>query len=197
MTEFGISPDGFLFETEVHTLTGQVQQDFPWADPLAFEAMLMLARAYQAHTRAVRPTEAEFGLSGARYSVLRCLNNSETGRLTMKEIARRLSVTAPNVTRLVEGLVRDGLVLREPDREDRRIAWIEMTQEGRVLFDTLRPRRIQQAERHFGRLDEAEKRLLIHLLSKLRMNILLRPALSPGIDAASPALQKQGTVANG
>lgn len=188
MNEFTIDQDGFLVESEVRQLALRVQGDFPWADPLAFEAMLMLARAYQAHTKAVRPTEAEFGLSGARYSVLRCLYLSDDGRLSMKELAKRLLVTAPNVTRLVEGLVKDGLVTRAPDQDDRRMAWIELTDEGRSLFETLRPRRIKQAERHFGKLDDQEKRLLIHLLSKLRMSILMRPGLPESLPAgAEPA----------
>lgn len=185
MEQFTVSPEGLLSEIEVQDLARRVHEEYEWADPLSFEAMLMLARAYQAHTKAVRPTEAEFGLSGARYSVLRCLNNSETGRLTMKEIARRLSVTAPNITRLVEGLAREGLVARGPDPDDRRIAWIEMTDRGREVFETLRPRRIRRAERHFSSLDVQEKQLLIHLLSKLRMSILTGPMSEEGVHVPS------------
>lgn len=178
MEQFSASSEGLFYENEVRQLADGIHADHPWADPLAFEAMLMLARAYQAHTKAVAPTQAEFGLSGARFSVLRALYLSDGDRLPMKEIARRLLVTAPNVTRLVEGLARDGLVSRENNREDRRMVWIALTPEGRGLFETLRPQRIRQAERHFGKLDEEEKRLLIHLLTKLRMSIVMR-SLSP------------------
>src|SRR5437867_10461182 len=107
MNEFTIGTDGFLHENEVRELSERLRRELPTADPLAYEAMLMLARAYQAHTRAIGPVETEFGLSGARFSVLRALYLAEGGRLSMKAIARRLLVTAPNITRLVEGLLGD------------------------------------------------------------------------------------------
>src|SRR5207247_1491172 len=43
--------------------------------------------------------------------------------------------------------------------------------EGRTLFEAVRPARVRQGARHFSLLDDDEKRLLIHLLSKVRMSV--------------------------
>src|SRR5581483_880069 len=100
----------------------------------ALEASVMVARAFQAHMQAVAPVKAEFGLSGARYDLLRALVHA--GRpLKMNEIARRLLVTPTNVTRLVTSLIEEGLLRRIDSPEDRRAVLIEPTQQGEQLYE--------------------------------------------------------------
>ena len=55
------------------------------------------------------------------------------GDLGMAEIADRLSVTKRNITGLVDGMERDGLVVRRAHPTDRRIKLIRLTAEGQAM----------------------------------------------------------------
>ena len=46
-------------------------------------------------------------------------------------LAEKLRISPATVSELVDGLVREGLVLRQPDPDDRRAVLLELTTEGR------------------------------------------------------------------
>ena len=57
-----------------------------------------------------------------------------SGALTPRELADAERVQPPTMTKIVAGLVEEGLVARTPDPLDRRIAWLTVTPEGRKLL---------------------------------------------------------------
>ena len=59
-------------------------------------------------------------------------------------LAEALSVTAPTASRLVERLVRKGLVRRRADRQDRRQVRIGLTEAGRDLVRLVTERRREE-----------------------------------------------------
>jgi DNA-binding MarR family transcriptional regulator len=63
------------------------------------------------------------------------------GNLTLSELAEAERVQPPTITRIVESLVQQGLVTREPCEHDRRVAHVRATAEGRALVDAIRRRR--------------------------------------------------------
>jgi DNA-binding MarR family transcriptional regulator len=64
-----------------------------------------------------------------QYNVLRIIHTE--GPVAQADIARRLLVTAPVVTRLVSGLVDAGLLERGRDARDRRSVRLTLTHSGR------------------------------------------------------------------
>ena len=56
---------------------------------------------------------------------------SETGPMTMGEIARCLTISPQQATQLADKLIADGWVFRNSDENDRRIVYIELTQDGK------------------------------------------------------------------
>jgi DNA-binding MarR family transcriptional regulator len=75
-----------------------------------------------------------FGITFARYEVLRLLSFSREGRLALSIIGERLMVHPTSVTNAIDRLVAAGLVARIPDDEDRRRVFASLTPEGnRVL----------------------------------------------------------------
>jgi MarR family transcriptional repressor of emrRAB len=176
VSRFSVSPDGFLSDDAVQGISQRAQALDPSADPLAIEMMRMIGTTYAALHRVVEPTLSEFGLSGARFSVLRVLYDADSEPLTMSELARRLSVTPPNITRLIRGLKQDGFVDQIDDGGDRRVAQIALTQSGRERFETSAPESWKQVHQSCAGLEADEKRFLIHLLAKLRLTIAARPA---------------------
>ena len=49
----------------------------------------------------------------------------------MSEIGRRLYISKPYMTALIDTLIKDGLVERQPDLADRRVINISITEQGK------------------------------------------------------------------
>jgi DNA-binding MarR family transcriptional regulator len=69
------------------------------------------------------------------FEALLVLARADEGRLKRVELARRLLLTPSGVTRLLEGLERSGLVRRTTCPTDLRVAYAELTEEGRARFE--------------------------------------------------------------
>ncbi len=79
-------------------------------------------------------------LTAARLSALSVLVFG--GQTTLGELARMEQVTAPTMSRLVRGLERDGLVVREAHDADRRVVRVRATKEGTRILERGRERRV-------------------------------------------------------
>jgi DNA-binding MarR family transcriptional regulator len=111
-------------------------------------------------------------LSLGRYNVLRLLYEAEENRLLMSEIGDGLEISPTVVTRLVDSLAAEGLVERAEHPDDKRKTWAVLTPAGRALFEAELPLMQRQVEKVWQGLSAEEKRLLVHLLSKLRLSLL-------------------------
>jgi DNA-binding MarR family transcriptional regulator len=79
-----------------------------------------------------------FGLTSSAFNVLRSLRDARAGR-PRGEIARRLINRASDVTRLIDGLARRGLVRRVRSRRDRRLSLTRITPRGLALLERIEP----------------------------------------------------------
>jgi DNA-binding MarR family transcriptional regulator len=59
----------------------------------------------------------------------------------MRDLCAAEQVQPPTMTRIVAALVAAGLVLREADAEDGRVAWVKVTPDGRRLLERSRRRK--------------------------------------------------------
>ena len=94
----------------------------------------------------------------------------------MSEIVHGMNVSATNVTKLVEGLERDGYVRRVDNPRDKRKVWVELMPKGHEAVEDAIPSVSQHITNLWMCLSAEEKKVLIHLLSKLRFGILTDPA---------------------
>jgi DNA-binding MarR family transcriptional regulator len=74
--------------------------------------------------------EREHGLSLSAYSVLATLTRRPEGQLRMSELADRVLISRPGMTRLIERLERDGLVERRRGGADSRQVHAAITDRG-------------------------------------------------------------------
>ena len=58
---------------------------------------------------------------------------AQTG-MTMSELAKNLMMTKPQLTHVVDSLVKVGVVERRPDTKDRRVINLALTEKGRALL---------------------------------------------------------------
>jgi DNA-binding MarR family transcriptional regulator len=105
------------------------------------DATALAARLRLGVTRLARRLrqEAEAGISP---SMLSALSSAERrGSLTMRDLCHAEQVQPPTMTRIVAALVEAGLVVREPDPIDGRVAWVNVTPGGRRLLERSRRRK--------------------------------------------------------
>ncbi len=113
---------------------------------------------------------AQFATTLPRFDVLAALDAAE-GDLTMGALSARLMVTSGNVTGLVNGMEKDGLVIRRPHPADRRSTLIGMTESGRALFAAMAPAHASWIEETMTGLDRTEAALLWQALGHLKASV--------------------------
>ncbi len=115
----------------------RIQQRRFWN--VADEAVVSLIVA-AAHIEQV--TEAVFehhGITGDQYNVLRILRGVHPAGHPRCEVARRMIHPSPDVTRMLDRLVRRGLVARVRDPADRRLSVATITKAGLFLLEGIDP----------------------------------------------------------
>ncbi len=108
--------------------------------------------------RRLRVQDEALGVSAPRLSVLSVLVFSGPRRIG--ELARAEQVEPPTISRLVDALVRDGLVVREPDPDDARAVIVRATPEGRRTLERGRAQRLEALEASLRGLSDRELRAL-------------------------------------
>ena len=107
------------------------------------------------------------GITQQQYNVLRILNGAYPGAHPRGEIARRMVRRAPDLTRMIDRLVRMDLVEREKGEQDHRQSLARITAKGRSLVEELHPR-VQRATQFLAeRMTAEEARQLTDLLEKI------------------------------
>ena len=90
------------------------------------------------------------------------------GRLTMSELAGRVTLSRTRVSRLVDELVGDDLVAREANPDDGRSSFAVITDHGRSRFRAAAPKYVAAIDRELaGPLSGAELRALAASLEKV------------------------------
>jgi DNA-binding MarR family transcriptional regulator len=93
----------------------------------------------QSHASILRELDAELvaehGMTTRDYEVLLYLAQAPERRLAMSALAERTMLTRSGITRLVDGLVGNGLIERISCPEDARISYASLTDAG---YETLR-----------------------------------------------------------
>ena len=106
-------------------------------------------------------------LTYQQYNVLRMIDT--LGPQPQAEVARRLMVTAPVVTRLASALVDAGLVARLADARDRRTVRLELTPKGRRQARAMRRDLLAAAHELLEPLPEERRAAVAAALEELQV----------------------------
>jgi DNA-binding MarR family transcriptional regulator len=131
---------------------------------LARRASEALDRVAAAAERLLERHAGGYGLSDAKLEVLEVLRCCDDRRACLHALGDELGVTRPNVTKLVDGLERGGLVERLPHPSDRRMVQAHVTSEGMEVAARALPGRGEVIERIWDGLDDGELAQLAALL---------------------------------
>jgi DNA-binding MarR family transcriptional regulator len=112
--------------------TTQSSATTPETSVLEIKAFVRLVRAGVSVTRDLSAQlQADHGLTINAYEALLRLARAPDRRMRRVDLANSLLLTASGVTRLLDGLEREGLVGREECPTDRRVSYAVLTKAGR------------------------------------------------------------------
>lgn len=112
---------------------------------------------------------ARHGVYEGQQYILQCLWAQEG--LTPGEVAGRLGLATPTVTRATARMEAAGLLRREPHERDRRRVRLFLTDRGRALEKTIGHEIDELSERALASLDRSERAGLVRALDSVRRNL--------------------------
>jgi len=140
------------------------QRRFP---SLADEAVVSLMVAAEHLDQAVAPIWERHGITADQYNVLRILRGVYPGGHPRNEVARRMIHRAPDVTRMLDRLVRRGVVARVRNVDDRRESIATITKAGLALLNRIDPEVLAVQKAVTAALPEPKLRQLVRLCDAL------------------------------
>lgn len=120
----------------------------------------------------VRASTAAFsqhGVHEGQQYVLMCLWDEDG--LTPGEVAKRLGLATPTVTRTTARMAAAGLLRREPHPSDRRLVRLTLTEKGHALEETIALEMERLNERALAGMPAPERAALIRSLRKVQANL--------------------------
>ncbi|WP_410675820.1 MarR family winged helix-turn-helix transcriptional regulator [Amycolatopsis sp. cmx-4-68] len=132
------------------------EHDAAWRGFLRSSALLL--RVLDAELR------AEHGMAHRTYDALVQLSEAPEQRLHMKDLADALVHSPSGLTRLVDGLERDGYARRETDPANRRATLVVLTPAGLAALEAAWPTHVRGVQRHFADQMSAEQ---AHVLAEV------------------------------
>ncbi len=110
---------------------------------------------------------ARFATTLPRFDLMAALERAPDG-LSMGDLSQRLMVTGGNVTAVVAGLERDGLVVRRQPASDRRTSCVALTAQGRAAFAAMAREHEQWIDRLLADMPDGAVDRLAALLADLK-----------------------------
>jgi DNA-binding MarR family transcriptional regulator len=104
-------------------------------------------------------------LSPAQIGVMHAISHHRI--MTTNKIAESIGVTKSAVSQVAEPLVKEGLLERTTDLQDRRIAHLSVTHKGHRLMHLAKRHAVEDAREAFDALSDDELKLLLELSQKI------------------------------
>lgn len=109
------------------------------------------------------------GISRVQWIALYYLGKYET--LSQIELCNKMNKKQSTIVRLIDRMMRDGLVIRKKDSNDRRITKIVLTEKGRELREKVFPIGDEMSHIFTKGITEEELQVFTDVLNKMQENI--------------------------
>ena len=108
-----------------------------------------------------------YGITHAQFNVLRILNGKYPEGYPRGEIIIRMVEPAPDVTRLIDRLIKQKLVERYTSDQDRRLSLTKITKKGRDVLRRINPKIDSLFKMVSDKLNKSERKQLSVFLEKI------------------------------
>ncbi|WP_142336530.1 MarR family winged helix-turn-helix transcriptional regulator [Bacillus toyonensis] len=99
------------------------------------------------------------------FIVLRILNR--TNKEMVSRVANELNVSNSHITAVTEKLINKGFVTRSRSTSDRRVVYLEITEQGKDLVSKMEEAKKRYLQERFSALSEDEMNVMISISQKL------------------------------
>jgi DNA-binding MarR family transcriptional regulator len=151
----------------VSDLRAELKQTKPFRS-LGHEAHLSIVRTAAVLEHEMETRLKPFGITATQYNVLRILRGAGADGLCRNEVRERLVRPVPDVTRLLDRLEEQALIVRTRGGSDRRFVTTTITRAGLKVLGELDGTVDEVHDQQFAHLDERRLRTLIELLAAVR-----------------------------
>ena len=136
-------------------------------DNIEHESILNILVASNFINTQVEKICSEYKITLSQFNVLRILNGKYPEGYPRCDIINRMINPSPDVTRLIDRLIKDGFVERFNSKEDRRLSLARITEKGRNLLNEVNPEIRKLQITLFKKFNKEEKKNISILLEKL------------------------------
>jgi DNA-binding MarR family transcriptional regulator len=104
------------------------------------------------------------------FETLRYVN--DTGQPHMRDVAKNFHVSPPAATLMIDGMVRDKMLIRVLDPKDRRSVRVSLTLKGKQMLDHGITKKVKEMKKVFAILTPKETIQFVDILKKIIKNNL-------------------------
>ena len=130
------------------------------------EAIIYL---YTESRRITKELARRADLTGPQLTVVKMLE--QIGDLSLSELSERIRAQNSTVTGIIDRMEREGLVVRERSKEDRRVVYIRLTTKGRRLAEEIPVEPMEIFRGALEALTASETRELVKILGKVARRV--------------------------
>lgn len=143
--------------------------EMPWLSETEMAAWRGFIETQSDLVTALESDLTQTGLTLGDYQVLVFLSEAPDHRLRMCDLAEQLQLSPSGLTRRLDGLVREGLVEREPSELDRRVMLAVLTHAGWTRLGAAAPTHLASVRRRIvDHLTDDELTAMASIFAKLR-----------------------------
>ena len=129
----------------------------------------VMVKAARSMKRTLEIRWSEYNITSTQYTVLEHL--WDKNGVSQSDLGKNLYFDNPTITGVIDRMVRDGLVFRRRDKNDRRVVKIYLSGDGRSMQDIL-PKIAEEVNKAAVRgFSAAEKKTIKNLAKKLWNNM--------------------------
>lgn len=155
-----------LFDLPDEKILERYKQRFPQLDVPAQICFLQTMRVASDVENWLNSLLTKYNISQRRFFILILLSRRSEG-WTPSELAQGTGVTNATMTGVLDTLVKDGLVERKTDSEDRRVRMVSLTPKGEDTIFTILPDYYDRVATMMQDFSQEERRMLRNILDKL------------------------------
>lgn len=129
------------------------------------KAVTVLLRTAEAIHEVIKKDAARYGLNATEFSALELLYHR--GRQPIQVIGKKVLIASSSITYVVDKLEAKNFVIRQACPDDRRVTFVELTDEGRTLMETIFPDHEMTINKVFQGMEKEEVDEMIKIVKRV------------------------------
>lgn len=135
----------------------------------SLKAFVVLMKATRIIEDMLKKEISTYGINLSEFAVLEALYHK--GELTVQQICQKVLINSGSMTYVIDKLVKKGLLNRKTSAGDRRVYYIQLTNEGRTFMDDIFPKHEAFISDIFSSLSEEEQEQFITMMKKVGFSL--------------------------